>query len=79
MNEAWPGLPFNLPETICLATGMLWHVPVIQTTDPDLLRLDQLEGNPPITVRKPLYEGAEMLLGNGNPLDGLVLSKETDK
>ena len=38
------------PDAIHLATAILWHVPVIETTDPDLLRLDQQEGNPPITI-----------------------------
>ena len=40
-----------------LATALQWNVPVIETTDPDLLRLDGLEGSPPITIRHPLYEG----------------------
>ena len=77
MNEGWPRLPFDLLETIRLATRILWHEPVIETTDRDLLRLDQLEGNPPITTLEWLYEGSQMLLGKGNLLDGLVLSKET--
>jgi len=77
VNEAWPCLPFDLLETIRLATRILWHEPVIETTDRDLLRLDQLEGNPPITALEWLYEGSQMLLGKGNLLDGLVLSKET--
>ena len=45
------------PDAIHLATAILWRIPVLETTDSDLLRLHQLEGNPPITVRKPVYQG----------------------
>ena len=55
------------PDAIHLDTAILWHVPVIETTDPDLLRLDQQEGNPPITIRKPLYEGPQMFPGMEGP------------
>ena len=40
-----------------LATAIQWGVPLLETTDPVLLKLDKLEGNPPITIRWPLYEG----------------------
>ncbi|PKB71369.1 MAG: hypothetical protein BZY87_05810 [SAR202 cluster bacterium Io17-Chloro-G6] len=55
------------PDAIHLATAILWHVPVIETTDPDLLRLDQQEGNPPIIIRTPLYEGPQMFPGMAGP------------
>ena len=42
------------PDAIHLATAILWRIPALETTDSDLLRLNQLEGNPLITVRKPL-------------------------
>jgi predicted nucleic acid-binding protein len=45
------------PDAVHLATAILWHIPVIETTDPDLLRLDGREGNPPIRIRRPRYEG----------------------
>jgi predicted nucleic acid-binding protein len=45
------------PDAIHLATAILWDIPIIHTTDPDLLRLDGREGTPVILVRKPLYEG----------------------
>ena len=50
------------PDAIHLATAILWRIPVLETTDPDLLRLDQLEGNPLVTVRKPLYQGQQPLI-----------------
>ena len=50
-------LKLRPPDAIHLATAILWRIPVLETTDPDLLRLNQMEGNPPITVRKPLYQG----------------------
>ncbi len=51
------------PDAAHLATAVQWNIPVIETTDPDLLRLDGREGNPPITVRPPLYEGPNRLPG----------------
>ena len=49
------------PDAAHIATAIQWHVPVIETTDPDLLRLDGLEGEPRITIRRPLYEGARTM------------------
>ena len=45
------------PDAIHLATAIQWHIPVIETTDTDFLKLDGREGNPSVTIRKPLYEG----------------------
>jgi len=49
------------PDAAHLATAIQWHIPVIETTDTDLLRLDGLEGNPRISIRRPLYEGARTM------------------
>ena len=46
-----------------LATAVQWGIPVIETTDPDLLKLDGREGSPPIDIRKPLYDGPPNLPG----------------
>ena len=46
-----------------LATAIQWGIPVIETTDPDLLRLSRQEGTPPITIRRPLYEGPVRMPG----------------
>ena len=51
------------PDAAHLATAIQWGVPVIETTDPDLLRLDRLEGEPPIAIRRPLYEGPMRMSG----------------
>ena len=51
------------PDAIHLATAILWNIPIIETTDTDLLRMDQKEGNPPIITRRPLYVGTLPLLG----------------
>ena len=51
------------PDAAHLATAIQWGIPVIETTDPDLLRLDRQEGEPPITIRRPLYEGALRMPG----------------
>ena len=55
------------PDAEHLATAMQWQIPVLETTDPDLLRLDGLERfeghqeNPVITIRRPFYEGARRM------------------
>ena len=46
-----------------LATAIHVGVPLIETTDPDLLRLDGLEGSPPIRIRKPASQMGLRLLG----------------
>ena len=51
------------PDAAHLATAIQWHIPIIETTDPDLLKLNQAEGNPLIEIRKPLYEGPQQLPG----------------
>ena len=53
------------PDAAHLATAIQWNVPVVETTDPDLLRLDGLEGDPPITIRHPFYEGPMRMPGIG--------------
>ena len=45
------------PDAAHLASAIQWKIPVLETTDPDLLRLDGLEGSPAIIIRRPLYEG----------------------
>ena len=45
------------PDAVHLATAILWRIPILETTDSDLLRLDQREGDPLITIRRPLYQG----------------------
>ena len=54
------------PDAAHLATAMQWQIPIIETTDPDLLGLDKAEGTPPIVIRKPLYEGPQQLPGFNN-------------
>ena len=44
-----------------LATAIQWRTPIIETTDPDLLRFDKVEGKPSIAIRKPLYTGGQSL------------------
>ena len=44
-------------DAIHLATAEVWRIPTLETTDPDLLKLDGQVGNPRITIRRPLYEG----------------------
>ena len=52
------------PDAAHLATAIQWRIPVIETTDPDLLRLDEREGAPDlIIIRKPLYEGTIPMRG----------------
>ncbi len=55
------------PDAAHLATAIQWNIPLIETTDPDLLRLNEREGNPLIRIRKPLYEGPQRMPG----LEGL--------
>ncbi len=51
------------PDAAHLATALQLNIPVVETTDPDLLRLDGLEGDPPITIRFPFYEGPMRMQG----------------
>lgn len=51
------------PDAAHLATAMQWRIPVLETTDPDLLRLHGREGDPPIVIRRPFYEGARRMAG----------------
>ncbi len=46
-----------------LATAIQWNIPVMETTDGGLLRFSGLEGNPPVTIRRPVYEGTRRMLG----------------
>ena len=48
-------------DAIHLATAIQWNIPIFETTDNPLLRFNQLEGNPPVTVRRPLYDGQQFL------------------
>ncbi len=52
-----------------LATAIQWRIPVIETTDRGLLRFDQREGEPRITIRRPLYEGPGSMPAFGNAPD----------
>ena len=49
------------PDAAHLAVAVQWHVPILETTDSDLIRLNEMEGNPRIVIRKPLYEGPQRL------------------
>lgn len=51
------------PDAAHLATALQWSIPVIETTDPHLLRLDRQEGEPSITIRRPFYEGSVRMPG----------------
>ncbi len=46
-----------------LATAIQWNIPVMETTDNDLLRFSELEGSPPVTIRRPVYEGPRRMSG----------------
>lgn len=43
-------------DAIHFATAIQWNIPIFETADNSLLRFDRLEGNPPVSVRRPLYE-----------------------
>ena len=51
------------PDAIHLATAVLWQIPCIETTNGPLMRFDRLEGSPPITVRRPIFDGRQQLPG----------------
>ena len=50
-------------DAIHLATAVQLSLPVLETTDSDLLRFSGLEGNPSVVVREPLYEGPMRIPG----------------
>lgn len=54
---------FKPADAVHMATALLWQIPILETTDPDLLRLDRKEGNPPLIIRAPKYEGSQPLPG----------------
>ncbi|MBI4303386.1 MAG: type II toxin-antitoxin system VapC family toxin [Chloroflexi bacterium] len=54
--------PLKPADAIHIATALQWQIPIIETTDPDLLRLDGKEGNPRLIIRRPFYEGPGKLL-----------------
>ena len=49
-------------DAIHVATALQWQIPIIETTDPHLLELNGKEGNPPLIIRRPLYQGPVKLL-----------------
>lgn len=53
------------PDAVHLATAQQWKIPVLETTDGDLLRLDGLYGTPVIQVRRPVFEGQQPFSGLG--------------
>ena len=46
-----------------LATAIQHQIPLVETTDTELLRLNKQEGNPLIVIRKPFYEGPHRMSG----------------
>lgn len=44
-------------DAIHLATAIRWHIPILETSDPDLRKLDGKVGNPLIVIQKPTYTG----------------------
>ena len=56
-------LKIKPPDATHLATAQQWNIPLVETTDTDLLRFNRVVGNPSIIVRRPLYEGTQRLPG----------------
>lgn len=48
-------------DAIHIATALQWQIPIIETTDPDLLALNGKEGSPKLVIRRPLYQGPVQL------------------
>lgn len=48
-------------DAVHLATAIQWKIPVMETTDNPLLRFDGIEGDPPVSVRGPLFDGQQSL------------------
>ena len=49
-------------DAVHMATALQWRLPIIETTDPDLLSLNEKEGNPGLIIRRPRYEGPARML-----------------
>ena len=45
-------------DAIHLATAVRLGIPIVETADDGFRRLDRQEGDPPVVVRHPLYEGS---------------------
>lgn len=50
-----------------LATAIRWHIPILETSDPDLLKLSEKEGNPLIVIQKPTYKGTLPMFPPSSP------------
>lgn len=62
----YPGL--KPEDAVHMATSLQWHIPIIETIDAGLLKLDGKEGNPPIIIRKPFYQGPMDMFPPQNPV-----------
>ena len=49
-------------DAIHLATAIQWNIPVLETADNRLIDFDGREGNPPVSVRRPMYDGQQLLV-----------------
>ncbi len=48
-------------DAVHLATAILWQIPALETVDQPFTRFDGLEGSPPVSVRRPMYDGQQLL------------------
>lgn len=65
VRDHGPGL--RAADAVHMATALQWHIPILETIDPDLLKLDGKEGNPPLIIRRPLYQGTIPMFPPPNP------------
>jgi len=48
-------------DAVHIATALQHNIPILETYDEGMIRLDQKEGNPPLIIRRPIYEGPRPL------------------
>ncbi len=60
-----------------LAAAIRYRIPLLETEDDDLLRLDNQEGTPPVRIRRPTREEAPVLQPSLFPDDSTRASETT--
>lgn len=48
-------------DCVHIATALQYNIPLLETYDGDMIKISGREGNPPLVIRKPTYEGTPAL------------------
>ncbi len=56
-------------DAVHWATAVRFHIPILETTDPDLLKHTGKEGNPSVIIQKPTYQGTIPMFPTSPPVN----------